>query len=169
MAYFDGPPGGGWGGGPGNFVGPRGGPSVRPGNRGAQASNSGAQTTGGSGMESRTMGSSTMGSRTMGGWNDRGGMAGPGFDPFIDPESLRDSRAWGPGGPRGPPYGPRGPARMSLKDRAAGTGQSFDAEVIRSMNNRGRAGAAGGAAADRSPPLDVGPPPPADRSPPLNG
>lgn len=70
-----------------------------------------------------------------------------GVDPFVNPESLRDSRAWnGQGGPQGQgqPFGrDNAMGRMSLKDMAARTTQSYDAEVIKSMNNRATGGGGG--------------------------
>ncbi|KAL7445579.1 hypothetical protein ACHAXM_009935 [Skeletonema potamos] len=48
------------------------------------------------------------------------------------------SMGWGPGGP-GPQFGrDKAVGRMSLKDMAARTSQSYDAEVISSMNNRNK-------------------------------
>lgn len=120
----------------------------------------------------------------------RGGPMPPGIDPFVNPESLRNSNAWGPGGP-GSPFGrDNAPARTSLKDMAARTTTSFDAQIINSMNNRpnARAGSAlpaapiekGGttsrttstasqyvplnSSSERSPSLNVAPPPPLQRS-----
>lgn len=60
-----------------------------------------------------------------------GGMPGvvAGVDPFVYPESLRNTQ--GPYFGRDNAFG-----RMSLKDMAQRSTQSFDAEVIKSMNNR---------------------------------
>ena len=61
-----------------------------------------------------------------------GGMPGviAGVDPFVYPDSLRNAQ-------QGPYFGRDNAfGRMSLKDMAQRSTQSFDAEVIKSMNNR---------------------------------
>ncbi|KAL3816921.1 hypothetical protein ACHAXA_009116 [Cyclostephanos tholiformis] len=69
-----------------------------------------------------------------------GGPPGPmGVNPFINQESLRDSSV-GWSGPPGPYFGrDNAIGRQSLKDMAARSSKSYDAEVIRSMNNRSNA------------------------------
>ena len=83
-----------------------------------------------------------------------GGMPGvvAGVDPFVYPESFRNTQ--GPYFGRDNAFG-----RMSLKDMAQRSTQSFDAEVIKSMNNRAnsrRAELGGGGGGGSSFPVEAG-------------
>ena len=133
--FFDGPMGGMPPPGPGYGRGM--GPGARVGNYGsANEMNQNYQRRGGSGFR---RGGGPGGGPMRGGPGAYGGT-----DPFMPgPEmSLRDSQvAWGSnnGGP--PPFGrDNAMGRMSLKDMAARSSKSYNAEVINKMNNRGRAG-----------------------------
>lgn len=181
----------------------RGSDQGRPGGMGQQSGGGGPGGMGGmaGGMGGRGMGGMSMGGRGgMGGMGGRGGMGGMsmGGQGGMGGMSMggrggmgMDGRGpgRGMGGPMGGPpgagypgsgYGP-GPlgrdnavGRMSLKDMAARTTQSFDAEVIKSMNNQVRAGESPRREAEGEAPIPLsaiyGPRSPAvvDRSPPLN-
>jgi S1-C subfamily serine protease len=99
------------------------------------------------GSDVRRGGVGSRGRGRGGGMPGRGVMMPPGGggpmggnNPFFNAESLRDSSVAWSGPPPGPYFGrDNAIGRQSLKDMAARSSKSYDAEVIRSMNNRNNA------------------------------
>lgn len=134
-----------------NYYRRGGGSSVRRGGISSTSVGGGARP-GGNGGGGGGLGMGGQRGMMMGGGMMPGvGVAG-GVDPFVYPDALRNAQ--GPYFGRDNAFG-----RMSLKDMAQRSTQSFDAEVIKSMNNRAnsrRAELGGGGGGGSSFPVEAG-------------